>query len=227
MPTVLHESFYDALAESFSHAIRTLPYDLMTIRPQIHMNYPLRLADKSVTPDMAISLTATQGPTKVVLIPYLGETALSETWDHVFEKMESMIARHPEVLFVSIVLVREAKRYTSPPDGDSTASKTLHNCKNTDLSTKPEPLSLEDFITMRSTPREFNEPITIADHVWCHVESVEYFLWCKGEKDKPIDMRNGRVEDRAYGVSDLISMRIEVTESNSDFDARVAYGRRH
>lgn len=206
MPSVLHESFYDALAESFSHAIRTLPYDRMSIHPQIHMNYPLRLADKSVTPDMAISLTATQGPTKVVLIPFVGETALSETWDHVFEKMESMIVKHPEIILASIVLVREAKRYTSPPNGESTASKILHNRNDIDLLGKPRPVSLEEFITMRSTPREYNEPITIADHVWCHVDSVEYFVWFKGEKDKPIDMRNGRVEDRAYGVSDLVFM---------------------
>ncbi|KAG2160001.1 uncharacterized protein EDB93DRAFT_1244762 [Suillus bovinus] len=53
---------------------------------------------------------------------------------------------------------------------------------------------------MRSTPRDFNEPFKVADHNWCHVESVEYFIWIKGEKDKAIDMRNGKPEDRAHGT---------------------------
>jgi hypothetical protein len=121
------------------------------------MNYPLRLTDKTVTPDMMISLTATQGPTKVVLISYLGETALSETWDHVFEKMEFMIARHLKVLFTLIGTVYEAKCYTSPPDGDSTASKTLHNRKNTNLSAKLKPFSLKEFIIIHSMPRDIRQ----------------------------------------------------------------------
>ncbi|KAG1831948.1 hypothetical protein F4604DRAFT_1964350 [Suillus subluteus] len=201
MPTILHESFYDDLKQSFTLAIHNLPYDRMTIRPQIHMNYPLQIVDKVVTPDMVISLTATQGPTTVVLIPYVGETALTEEWDHVFGKVESMIAKHPEIVLASIVLVREAKPYASPPDGKSTtASETLHNRKDSDLSHKPQPLPLEEFITQRSTPRTFEEPVRIADHTWCHVRSVEYFLWFKGEEDKPIDMRNGKPEHRAHGI---------------------------
>lgn len=179
MPTVLHESFYDDLKKWFTLAIEGLPYDPMTIRPQIHMNFPLQLAHKSVTPDIAISLTATQGPTKVILIPYVGETALTEEWAHVFRKVESMIARHPEILLASIVLVREAKRYTCPPDGKSTTSETLHSYTDPDHKQKPVPISLESFITQRSTPREFNEPLKVADHTWCHVESVEYFCGLK------------------------------------------------
>lgn len=224
MPTVLHESFYDDLKKSFTLAIEGLPYDRMIIRPQIHMNFPLQLSHKSVTPDIAISLTATQGPTKVILIPYVGETALTEEWNHVFKKVEAMIARHPEIVLASIVLVRKAKRYNCPPDGESTASETLHNYTDPDHLKKPEPLSLESFITERSTPREFNEPLKVADHTWCHVQSVEYFLWFKGDKKKPIDMRNGKAEHRAYGVSDNIFMRINVTDLNTDLNARDAHG---
>jgi len=200
MPTVLHEAFYDDLKKSFTLAIENLPYNHRAISPQIHMNYPLHITDQSVTPDMMISLTATQGPTEVVLIPFLGETALSEDWDHVFEKVESMIAKHPEVVLASIVLLREVKPYACPAI-KSTASKMLHNRKDSDLCKKPEPLPLKDFINKRSTPRNFKEPVRIADHTWCHVKLVEYFLWLKGEEDKPIDMRNGKAEHRAHGVS--------------------------
>lgn len=99
------EAFYDDLKESLSFVIRCFPYHRRTIRPQIHMNYSLQIEDKLATPDLIISLTPTQGPTEVVLIPYIGETALTEEWDHIFEKMESMIATHPEAILASIVLV--------------------------------------------------------------------------------------------------------------------------
>jgi hypothetical protein len=78
------------------------------------MNYPLQIIDKSVTPDMAISLTTTEEPTEVLLIPFIGETAVTEEWAHVFRKVESMIEEYPEAIFASIVLVREAKHYVYP-----------------------------------------------------------------------------------------------------------------
>jgi hypothetical protein len=163
------------------------------------MNYPLQITDKSVTPDMAISLTARQGPTEVLIIPFVGETAVTEEWDHVFRKVESMIEEYPEAIFASIVLVREARRYVCPAR-KSTASKTLHNRKPDDLPGEPHPLSLKSFINKRSTPRTFEQPVRIANHTWCHVQSVEYFLWIKGDDDKPIDMRNGKAEHRAHGT---------------------------
>ncbi|KAG2757005.1 hypothetical protein P692DRAFT_20638321, partial [Suillus brevipes Sb2] len=197
MPTVLHESFYDDLKRSFTLAIESLPYHPMIIRPQIHMNYPLQIEDESVTPDILISLTATQGPTTTLLIPYAGETALTEQWDHVFKKVESMIVAYPETILASIVLVREAKRYSSPQI-ESIAEETLHNSVGDGK--KPKPLPLRAFIDKRSTPRDFNSPFIVADHTWCHVESVEYFMWIKGDDDEPIDMRNTKPENRAHGI---------------------------
>ncbi|KAG1895902.1 uncharacterized protein F5891DRAFT_983909 [Suillus fuscotomentosus] len=187
MPTVLHEAFHDDLKDSFTSAIKDLPYNRKIICPQ----------SKSVTPDMVISLTAMQGPMQKLLIPYIGEMALIEQWDHVFKKMESMIVARPEIILAMIVLVREAKRYTSPQE-DSIATDTLHNHCNDEE--KPNPLSLEEFITQRSTLQNFEEPVQVSDHTWCHVESVEYFVWIKGDKDRAIDMHNGKPEDRAYSV---------------------------
>ncbi|KAG2150776.1 hypothetical protein DEU56DRAFT_752451 [Suillus clintonianus] len=50
------------------------------------------------------------------------------------------------------------------------------------------------------TAWSFKDPIKVRDHKWCHVQSVVYFIWVKGEEDKPIDMRNGKSEDRARGT---------------------------
>ncbi|KAG1893758.1 uncharacterized protein F5891DRAFT_1258309 [Suillus fuscotomentosus] len=215
MPTVLHEAFHDDLKDLFTSAIKDLPYNRRIIRPQVHMNNKLRLKSKSVTPDMVISLTAMQGPTQKLLIPYVGETALTEQWDHVFKKMESMIVARPEIVLASIVLVREAKCYTSPHQ-DSIAMQTLHN--RCDSEEKPDPISLEDFINQCSTPQDFKEPLQVADHTWCHIESVEYFVWIKGDKDKVIDMHNSKPEDRAYGMSSI--MRDLFLSFQKDLDSK-------
>ncbi|KAG2740676.1 hypothetical protein P692DRAFT_20638690, partial [Suillus brevipes Sb2] len=199
MPTVLHEAFYDDLKKSFTLAMNRIPYHHRTINPQVHMNYPLQITDKSVTPNMAISLTATEGPTEVLLIPFIGETAVTDEWDHVFRGVESMIEEYPEAIFASIVLVREAKHYVCPAR-KSTVSKMLHNCKPDNLPSQPEPLSLKSFITKCSTPCTFEHPVRVANNTWCHIQSVKYFLWIKGDDNKPIDMHNRKAEHRAHGT---------------------------
>ncbi|KAG2030496.1 hypothetical protein BDR03DRAFT_987043 [Suillus americanus] len=147
--------------------IRDLPYDHNIIDPMIQMAWSLKIAEGSVIPDMLITVNAVEGPTQVVLIPFIGECALSETDKHVFGKAEDIILAHLEVICVVVVLVREAAVYAAPRP-DSTASKTLCDSK---------PLTLKEFLDLRTMPRSFGEPVMIADHTWCHLSLVEYFVW--------------------------------------------------
>ncbi|KAG2743505.1 hypothetical protein P692DRAFT_20878360 [Suillus brevipes Sb2] len=178
MPTVLHEAFYDDLKKLFTLAMDRIPYHRRTINPQVHMNYPLQIIDKSVTPDMAISLTTTEEPTEVLLIPFIGETAVTEEWAHVFRKVESMIEEYPEAIYASIVLIREAKHYVYPARKSTAQRRCI----------------------IRSTPRTFEHPVRVANHTWCHIQSVKYFLWIKGDNNQPIDMHNRKAEHRAHGT---------------------------
>jgi hypothetical protein len=195
MPSTLHEEPFDYLKECLTLAIASLPYDRDLICPRIHMNYQLQLEDKSVTPDMTITLTAVDGPTEDVLIAGLGECALSEDRDHVYDKMELEIRAHPEALFAVIVLIREALNYKSPAK-DSTAFTALRNGDDEE----PVPMSLKSFIKQRSTPRSFDHPVTVAGHPWCQVGSVDYFMWVKNGV-APIDIRNVAPGIMAHGVS--------------------------
>ncbi|KAG1784685.1 uncharacterized protein HD556DRAFT_1451489 [Suillus plorans] len=194
MPTVLHETLFDDLKDLIGDAIKAFPYDRAIISPKIHMTRPLDTKDGWVTPDMTISVTALEGPTEVVMIPFYGECALTETDEHVFGKVEDVIAAHPDVICVVVVLVREATKYAAPV-ADSTASKTLHG--GTD--SEPQPLTLKSFINLRTTPRSFGEPVMVADHTWCHVASVEYFVWVRKD-ETPIDIRSDDPADMAYGI---------------------------
>jgi hypothetical protein len=195
MPSILHERSFDYLKDVIAAYILFLPYDRELISPILHMNYPLKLTDQLVTPDLTMTLTAVDGAPQVVIVPSVGECAVSQNRAHVFDKVENEIFAHPEAVLAIIVLVREAISYESPQD-ISTASTLLRN--GTD---NPKPLSLRDFLQLRSMPQSFNQPIRIADHDWAHLESVEYFVWVKGDNQERIDVRNTNPQFMAYGVS--------------------------
>jgi hypothetical protein len=198
MPSILHEASFDYLKECLTLSIAHLPYDRELVRPTISMNYLLKISNRIVNPDMTITITAVDGAPSEVLVPGLGECALSENRVHIFNKIEREIFAHPEALLAIIVLVREPIRYACP-DLESIASQELRELRNGD--DDPQPLTLDSFISQRTTPRTFGTPITIAEHTWCHVQSVEYYVWVKGDNQDRIDIRNSNPQLMAHGVS--------------------------
>ncbi|KAG2122369.1 hypothetical protein BD769DRAFT_1389646 [Suillus cothurnatus] len=194
MPSILHEASFDYIKDCLTLAIACLPYDRELVHPTICMNYPLKIRGGVVHPDMTITITALEDTTSVVVIPGVGECALSQNRAHVFDKVESEIEAHPEAVLAIIVLIREGISFTSPQI-DSIASKELRNGDD-----DPQPLSLDHFIHKRSAPRSFNTPIRIAEHDWCHVQSVEYFVWVKGDNQDRIDVRDTNPLFMAHGT---------------------------
>jgi hypothetical protein len=197
MSSVLHEAPFDYLKDCFRDAFATLPYNRYLIRPLIHMAWPLKLEDQMVRPDMTISLTATGGPTKLVSILSVAECALSEKIDHIYTKVQDEIDAHPEVVLAIIALIREVETYESPKR-NSPAWRTLCNADDA-----PKPLLLDQFVDLRSTPRVFDEPVTVAGHNWCHLASVEYVVWIKSGEEK-IDISNEDAQYMARGVRFLL-----------------------
>jgi hypothetical protein len=194
MPSPLHEESFDYLKDCFTLAIGGLPYDPELLTPRASMNSNLKLKKKTVTPDMLIQVTPVDGPRKMRVISGVGECALSETKEDVFNKVEEEIEAHPEIDFATIVLVTEAKTYASPSEG-SIAWNALCNVEEDDS------LPLDSFIEQRSTPRSLDHPLKVAGHDWCHLKSVEYYVWVKGDDGLPIDVRNDDPGYMAYGVS--------------------------
>ncbi|KAG1851406.1 hypothetical protein F4604DRAFT_1686898 [Suillus subluteus] len=190
MPTVLHQVSFNDVKIFVSDFIHDLPYDPKIICPMLDTSLMLEIADGSVMPDMAITVTAVEGPTEVVLIPFVAECALSETDEHVFEKAEDIILAYPDVICIAVVLVHEAREYAAPDYRDSTVPTAL--CGGTD--SDPKPLTLKQFINLRTMPRSFG------DHTWCHLSSVEYFVWVKRDDGSPIDIHSQDPGDMAYGI---------------------------
>jgi len=158
----------------------------------IHMNSSLSVKRKTVTPDICIMVTAAEGPTKVVLVPFLRESAFSEDKHHAVCKIKKTIAAHPEIRVAVLALIHEAQPYRRPEKG-SLALATFHK--------DSMPLSLDLFITKHFTPCT---SITVADHNWCHISSVEYFIWVWGNDELTINIDNEDTKHMAHGVSSYI-----------------------
>jgi len=176
-------------------AIAQLPYDRDLVYPSISMNYPLKMKGGVVNPDMTITITAVEEAPSVVLVPSVVECAVSEDRVHVFNKVENEIEAHLDTLLAIIVLVRKGINHACP-EIDSAAWKELHNGDD-----DPQPLSLDSFVSQHATPQFFDAPIRIGGHDWCHVQSVEYFVWVKGDNQDRIDIRDNNPQFMAYRVS--------------------------
>ncbi|KAG2122170.1 hypothetical protein BD769DRAFT_1670979 [Suillus cothurnatus] len=188
MPSAIHEAFFDCLKLSLGHSIAAMPYNSDLIFPMIHMNSSLSMKRKSVTPDICITVTPAEGPTKTVLVPFVGECMCSEDKAHAINKLKNTIAAHPHVKMAVLGLVHEAQPYRSP-DKNSVASQTLGKCN--------EALPLNEFITKCFL---LCTPIRIAHHNWCHISSVELFVWVRGDDEPILDLDNKAAEHMAHGT---------------------------
>jgi hypothetical protein len=189
MPSAIHEAPFDCLKLSIGQSVSAMPYDHDTILPMVHMNSSLAIKRKSVTPDICITVTPAEGPTKIILVPFLGECACSEDKDHAIGKLRRTLRAHPDVKMAVLGLVREAQPYQRPKD-------TSHAW---DIFSKlSEPLPLDEFITQRFPPCT---SITVANHSWCHIKSVEFFVWVRSDDQSCIDLDNEDAEHMAHGVS--------------------------
>ncbi|KIK48160.1 hypothetical protein CY34DRAFT_104152 [Suillus luteus UH-Slu-Lm8-n1] len=188
MPSAIHEAPFDCLKLALGQSISAMSYDEDLIFPMVHMNSSLRVKRKSVTPDICITVTPASGPTRIVLVPFIGECACSEDKAHAIRKLKTTIAAYPHTKMAVLGLVCEAQPYKCP-DENSVASQTL--------SILDEALPLDEFITERFPPCT---SITIADHNWCHIRSVEFLVWVKGDDEAFLDLDNEDAEHMAHGT---------------------------
>ncbi|KAG1850397.1 hypothetical protein DFJ58DRAFT_729275 [Suillus subalutaceus] len=188
MPSAIHEAPFDCLKLTLGQTITSLPYDHDTIYPMIHMNSSLKVKRKTVTPDICLTITPSEGPTKIKLIPFFGECMCSEDKKHAINKLAKTIRAHPDIKMAVLGLVREAQPYHRPKR-DSHAWNFF--------STDPEPLPLEEFITEHFPSCS---SITITGHNWCHVSSVEFLVWVQGDDEAAIDLNKEDAEHMAYGT---------------------------
>ncbi|KAG1728041.1 uncharacterized protein EDB91DRAFT_1086208 [Suillus paluster] len=159
-----------------------------------------------VTPDICITITPAEGPTKIILVPFIGECACSEDKDHSIHKLKDTITGHPHAEMAVLGLVCEVQPYNCPKKS-SPASNTLHKHN--------EVLPLDTFITEHFPSCT---SITVANHNWCHISSVEFFIWVRGDDETDINLSKQDAEHMAQGSPILIQTLLP----NINMDAVIA-----
>jgi len=65
-------------------------------------------------------------------------------------------------------------------------------------------LSLDKFLALHPNagePLSLSAPIRIKGHTWCHINSVDYYVWVRQPGEGPIDLDSTDAAHMTHGVS--------------------------
>ncbi|KAG1771969.1 hypothetical protein EV702DRAFT_1246814 [Suillus placidus] len=183
--SLIHEAPFNHLSSIFGlflHGFRV--HDDNPVLTTTSMNF--QLPSTFAIPDMAIQMTtATENHWSHEVI-VIGECAFAQDTDSVRRKIKHEIAGHPNVLMVILVVIDEHQPYRSP-ERMSEAWQML--CQET------SPRSVSSFHSLQgSTIRSPDQPIVIAGHTWCHLASVRFHVWVRGNEPINIDVDNSELQ---------------------------------
>lgn len=130
--------------------------------------------DMAIQTDILMDVLITSPETLVI-----GECAFAQDTDSVLRKIKHEIAGQPEVLMVILVVIDEHQPCRSP-ERMSEAWQMLRqetSCRSASLFA-----SLEG-----DAAQSYDEPVVIAGHTWCHLGSVRFHIWVRGNEPIHID----------------------------------------
>ncbi|KAF9225978.1 hypothetical protein BS17DRAFT_815660 [Gyrodon lividus] len=149
--------------------------------------------DFDATPDIAIILACQSGEHLDPQIMFLGECAFLQKEEALMKKIQLEINAHPEIIMVMMINIKEDTPYHSPKKGSTTWHTFRHYTQCS---------SFKEFVKMKQTTDGDSGtlgPVTVADHLWCWITQVDYYVWVgDGEKKINIHKRGGRMT--AHGV---------------------------
>ncbi|KAG2029275.1 hypothetical protein BDR03DRAFT_975911, partial [Suillus americanus] len=141
----------------------------------------LKMMSVSAVPDLLIKMDVMTEDDWIHEELVIGECAFGQDTDLVLRKLKYEIAGHPEVLMVIMIVIDEHQPYRSP----GRMSEAWQMRKETST------LSRSSFNSLRgAAPRSLEEPIVVAGHTWCHLGSVRFHVWVRGDEPINIDVDN-------------------------------------
>ena len=175
--------------------MRLLPFRKDLVRATVEMNLQFQSPSSgfTTTPDLSLILMPMSG-TESSELAVIGECAFTQDKDQLEYKLRHEIEAHPEVVMVIMIIISEVKNYHSP-QFETKAWKHF--------SKEPMCLDAKSFLTLRepALPEDSTvvTPVRVAQHVWCNISTVEYFVWVKNGGET-IDITNHTPENMGYGV---------------------------
>ncbi|KAG1841783.1 hypothetical protein F4604DRAFT_1939248 [Suillus subluteus] len=140
------------------------------------------LMSASAVPDLLIKMDVRSKDQWIHEVLVIGECAFGQDTDSVLRKIKYEIAGHPEVLMVIMVVIDEHQPYRSPRRM-SEAWQMLRKETST--------LSHSSFNSLRgAAAQSLDQPIVFAGHTWCHLASVQFHVWVRGDEPINVDVDN-------------------------------------
>ncbi|KAI6032405.1 hypothetical protein EDC04DRAFT_2605217 [Pisolithus marmoratus] len=175
LASAIHEAPISEFNSVLFH-FQQVSYPHNIIHIQVSMNSDMEEKLISAIPDLALVISLMKG-NKIQCFPLIVECTFSQPHKKIFEKVAMLIAAHPEVLMVIIILINESPHYQSPSKESLAWTMFANHHDSLDLMNFT---SLCDVDSGNSNVEEdFMVPVFAAGHTWCHISSVDYYVWQK------------------------------------------------
>ncbi|KAG1811845.1 uncharacterized protein BJ212DRAFT_496733 [Suillus subaureus] len=218
----IHEAPFGYLGQELFGFLLGFTHNQRALSTTLSMNFELG----SIIPDMSIRTVAvTRGHLGHRKVHVIGECAFAQDTDSVLCKIKEEIAERPEILMAIMVVIDEHHPYHSP-ERMSEAWQMLRH--------ETSARSPSSFHSLQGDPaRSHDKHIVIAGHTWCHLASVQFHVWVRG--DEPINVDDTNNELLARGtlfpnqdmdeVEAMIKKGMEMTQDClANFSQKVAPG---
>ncbi|KAG2032813.1 hypothetical protein BDR03DRAFT_739343 [Suillus americanus] len=134
----------------------------------------------SAVPDLSIKMNVMTKDNRIHEVLVIGECAFAQDTDSVLRKLKYEIAGHPEVLMVIMIVIDEHQPYRSS-GRMSEAWQMLRKETST--------LSHSSFNSLQGAAMQsLDQPVVVAGHTWCHLGSVRFHVWVRGDEPINIDV---------------------------------------
>ncbi|KIK20173.1 hypothetical protein PISMIDRAFT_106193 [Pisolithus microcarpus 441] len=197
MPSTLHEAPLDELKTVLERKLDYLPSHpgQSVVCTNVHMNHSIRFDNSEFVPDMLLSLRdiseRTNKPSMFLLI---SECAFSQNEAVLRDKLKKITAELPDLVMVMMIVIQEDAPFNSPQQ--KSATWEFFKSRGTLLSQK-------EFLALRtnlSEPICLGKSITVGGHTWCHLATVEYFIWVREVRGNLININNSSTDSSTRGM---------------------------
>lgn len=179
----IHETPFTHLGSIFTHYLHRDNFvrNLIPVATLVSMNYTLECGSGSTIPDMAIRIATSRGHGGHRVVPVIGECAFVQDTDSALRKIKYEIAGHPEIMMVIMVVIEEHQPYRSPERASEAWRMLLQE-------TLTSPSSFDSLQV--NAAQSHDQPIVVAGHTWCHLASVRFHVWVRGDEPINVDVDN-------------------------------------
>ncbi|KAG1871450.1 hypothetical protein F4604DRAFT_1926183 [Suillus subluteus] len=183
----IHEAPFNFLGQELFSFLLSFSRNQQALSTTLSMNFELDFT----IPDMSIwTVAMTRGHVGRRKIHVIGECTFAQHTDSVLWKLKKEIADNAEVLMAIMVVIDEHHPYSSP-ERMSEAWQMLRQ--------ETSARSPSSFHSLQGDPAQSHDKhIMIAGHTWCHLASVRFHVWVRG--DEPINVDDDNNELLARGT---------------------------